>query len=126
MSAAVFLRRQLHITSKGGNNNLEVIGFGRARVVLLKGCQRRMIKISGRADTVFEDAYFILKPEREPTQMSERELITEANRIIRENSVLGEKVTRREITLSMPVFLFLTGLCTAGVFCSIFLLTVIF
>lgn len=102
------------------------MGFGRARVVLLKGCQRRIIKISGRADTVFEDAYFILKPEREHTQMSERELITEANRIIRENSVLGERGTRREITLSMPVFLLLMGLCTAGVFCSVFLLTVIF
>lgn len=80
---------------------------------MLKGCQRQIIKISGCADTVFEEAYFILKPSKY-NGMSESELIKEANRIIRENSYSNEKNNRKFIRISTSVFYSLLILCFSG------------
>lgn len=70
-----------------------------------------MIKISGRADSVFEEAYFIMKPQSFKHIMSERDLVLEANKIIKETSLKQEKSARRAIRIS-PVF-FLSLLITS-------------
>lgn len=89
---------------------------------LLKGCQRRIVKISGIADSVFEEAYFILKPEREGGEMSEREMIAEANRIIRESSSDDDRRLRKSVRLSLGAFLVLTGISLITTVASILLL----
>ena len=70
-----------------------------------------MIKISGCADTVFEEAYFVLKPNIATNTMSERDIIAEANKIIREKTVFGEKGQKHLIRISVSAFF--TLLCTS-------------
>ena len=72
--------------------------------MVLKGTQRRMIKISGCADTVFEEAYFILRPSTGQNDMSKSDIIAEANRIIRENALLSDKKEGKSIKISLGLF----------------------
>ena len=87
---------------------------------MLKGSERRMIKISGRADSVFEEAYFIMKPQSFKNIMSERELVLEANRIIREVSYKSEKTSKKSVRIS-PLLFFSMLLLSAGGIVSCFL-----
>ena len=73
-----------------------------------------MIKISGCADTVFEEAYFILKPGSVKNIMTERDLIIEANRIIKENSCKAEKRRGKVIKISPAMFFVLLFLSFSG------------
>lgn len=66
-----------------------------------------MIKISGCADTVFEEAYFILRPSTGQNDMSKSDMIAEANRIIRENALLSDKKDGKSIKISLGLFLLL-------------------
>lgn len=72
---------------------------------MLKGCQRQMIKISGRADSVFEEAYFIMKPQSFKNIMTERDLVLEANRIIKEMSCRQERKFKKSVRVSPLLFL---------------------
>lgn len=85
---------------------------------LLKGSQRKMIKISGCADTVFEEAYFILKPNGDRDAMSEREIIAEANRIIRESTVFTDKPHKRVVKVSLSALLALIATSVIGILAS--------
>ena len=82
---------------------------------MLKGCQRQMIKISGRADSVFEEAYFIMKPQSIKNIMTERDLVIEANKIIREISYKQEKSHKRAVRISPALFLTLLILSCGGI-----------
>lgn len=73
---------------------------------MVKGCQRRIILLRDAGSDMFEEAYFILKPER--TNAPEQLMIAEANRIITE---------QRHPPAARPRpwwLLFLGGLCTGG------------
>lgn len=79
---------------------------------MVKGCQRRIIMLRGTGSGMFEEAYFILKPEK--AAASEQLMIMEANRIIEENAfsspaqhLSGKRIGRR-------LRFFLGGLCTGG------------
>ena len=74
-----------------------------------------MIKISGRADSVFEEAYFIMKPQNFKSIMSERDLILEANRIIKEISYQHDKSAKKSIRISPILFLSLLVLSAGGI-----------
>ena len=82
---------------------------------MLKGCQRQIIKISGRADCVFEEAYFIMKPQSTKGIMTERDLVLEANRIIKEISYKQEKKLKKSIRISPLFFLSLLVLSAGGI-----------
>ncbi|MBQ7821270.1 MAG: hypothetical protein IJ391_03205 [Clostridia bacterium] len=85
-----------------------------------------MIKISGCADTVFEEAYFVLKPGSEKDRMSERDIIAEANRIIRENSSFSDRRDRRYVKMSFAVFCLLVAMSVFGtVSAALYLATLI-
>lgn len=67
---------------------------------MVKGCQRRIIMLRGTGSGMFEEAYFILKPEK--AAASEQLMIMEANRIIEENAfsspaqhLSGKRIGRR-------------------------------
>ena len=55
---------------------------------MLKGIEKRVVRIKGVGGDVFEEAYFILKDGRMDT--SGEDFISEASRIIEENSFVGE------------------------------------
>ena len=86
---------------------------------MLKGCQRQMIKISGRADSVFEEAYFIMKPQSTKGIMTERDLVLEANRIIKEISYKQEKNSKKSVRISPLFFLSLLVLSAGGIVSAI-------
>ena len=53
----------------------------------MRGCQKKMIRLKGMGDTVFEEAYFILRDE-ERAPIPENALVLEAERIVEENGPL--------------------------------------
>ncbi|MBQ7171382.1 MAG: hypothetical protein IJR89_03790 [Clostridia bacterium] len=60
----------------------------------MRGCQKKMIRLKGMGDTVFEEAYFILRDE-ERAPVSENALVLEAERIVEENALLPARRERR-------------------------------
>ncbi len=85
---------------------------------MLKGSQRKMIKLCGCSNTIFEEAYFILKPD---VMASERDVLSEANRIISENSSFSGNQNKRCVRLSVFAFTFLIILASLGI-CACILL----
>ena len=65
---------------------------------MLKGIEKRVVRIKGVGGDVFEEAYFILKDGRMDTSKKE-DFISEASRIIEENSLIGkeEGVSRKNV-----------------------------
>lgn len=57
---------------------------------MLKGIEKRVVRIKGVGGDVFEEAYFILKDGRMDTSKKE-DFISEASRIIEENSLIGKE-----------------------------------
>ena len=78
-----------------------------------------MIKISGRADSVFEEAYFIMKPQSARNIMTERDLVLEANRIIKEISYKQERSRKKTVRISPLFFLSLLLLSAGGILSGI-------
>lgn len=85
---------------------------------MVKGCQRQIVLLRGTGSELFEEAYFILKPEK--TSLPQARMITEANRIIEENTLRGK---RQGNLLSKPrwdrLLFFLIGLLSGGTFLGI-------
>ncbi|MBQ3126120.1 MAG: hypothetical protein IJC15_03535 [Clostridia bacterium] len=75
---------------------------------MVKGCQRRIILLRETGSSMFEEAYFILKPER--ANAPEELMIAEANRIIAEHKRPAASSTH--VVRRWPSFL--CGLCTGG------------
>lgn len=85
---------------------------------MVKGCQRQIVLLRGTGSELFEEAYFILKPEK--ANLPQARMITEANRIIEENTLQkkrtaissgGQRIGR--------LFFFLLGLLSGGSFLGI-------
>ncbi len=78
---------------------------------MVKGCQRRIILLRETGSGMFEEAYFILKPEKAnaPQQL----MIAEANRIIAEHAA-PHRPHERPARRTAPWLFFLGGLCTGG------------
>ena len=60
--------------------------------VMIKGAQKQMIVLKTAASRYFDEAYFVLKPDLRPNKRNRTDLLTEANRILKESeSVRGGK-----------------------------------
>ena len=71
---------------------------------MVKGCQRQMVVLKCAPDSAFESAYFILRHERQKN-LSQEDIVEQANRLIRENCfVRDKKRKRREILLAALSF----------------------
>ena len=59
---------------------------------MIKGAQKQMIVLKTSASRYFEEAYFVLKSDLKPNKRDRTDLLTEANRILKESeSVRGGK-----------------------------------
>ena len=58
----------------------------------MRGYQKRVIYLKNTGSSLFEGAYFIMKPDSEKTQKRESEMVDEANRIIKENFKSDKKI----------------------------------
>ena len=55
---------------------------------MLKGAEKRMIVVRTRDSRMFEEAYFVVRPEADRDSRNESDMIREANRLL-ENSMAG-------------------------------------
>ena len=53
---------------------------------MIKGCQKRAVFVKNTGSSIFEGAYFILKDKYSEEALSDMNIVSEANRIIEENS----------------------------------------
>ena len=51
----------------------------------MRGCQKQVIYIKNTGSRHFEEAYFVVREDLSPAEISAENMIDEANRIIREN-----------------------------------------
>lgn len=79
---------------------------------MLKGAQKRMYVVKLGEDSLFEEAYFVLR--REATATAGGDMVSEANKIIRQ-SASPQAVQKGKARLSWQIALgFLCGLVTGG------------
>jgi len=88
-------------------------------LLMLKGCQRKMIMMPTRDSSLFETAYFVLKDEAESRRPAKQEMLFEAMRILEENSLSGKPpaYARRHLVLA-----FLYGLFSGALLLAVVLL----
>ena len=54
-------------------------------VKMVRGCQKKIIYLKNSGSNLFEEAYFVIKNDSQYEEMSECDMIEEANRIINES-----------------------------------------
>lgn len=65
---------------------------------MIKGCSKRVIVLKDTGSDFFEEAYFILKPQRESGKCrTDGEFLAEAQKIIKKN-LCGEKLSEKRYT----------------------------
>ena len=85
----------------------------------MKGCQKRVIYLKNTGSELFEEAYFVVSRVGEESKLDEKNMISEANRIISDSIVWERKdrilkIVRRVSAVLLP---FIFGvLITALVF----------
>ena len=82
--------------------------------VMLKGCNKRVVYMKNTDSDMFEEAYFIVRAKHTP-HSSERDMVAEAERIIRESATEKKRGRRRARTL----FSYLMGILSATVFYTV-------
>ena len=88
---------------------------------MIKGCQKRIIKIKDTKSHIFEEAYFILKNGASDT-VSQKDIIYEATSIINKYSVSGASPKRAKKGIKHLLY-FLAGIFMgAAIFFSVYLL----
>ena len=84
---------------------------------MLKGTQKKMIVVEGNTGSMFETVYFVLKRDAEESgRYREKDMISEANRIINENSIEPSLRRKRISTKMAAIFSFLLGTLTGATF----------
>ena len=93
---------------------------------MLRGAEKRMIVVRTKDSRLFEEAYFVVRPEADRGGRNESDMLWEANRIL-ENSMAGWRDEASETSpvpcrrnIRWRVAWFLTGLLAGG--CAVGLL----
>ena len=60
---------------------------------MVRGCQKKIIYLKNSGSNIFEEAYFVIKNDSQYEEISECDMIEEANRIINESFYQGENDT---------------------------------
>ncbi|MGI6166660.1 MAG: hypothetical protein ACOYIA_00775 [Eubacteriales bacterium] len=80
----------------------------------IKGCSRQMIVLNGTGSSMFETAYFIVKPDADIRPHTHGDLLREANRIVEENSFSYCDRRRKTPGRAVRVWLFVAGLLSGS------------
>lgn len=85
---------------------------------MVKGCEKRMIRLQNTGSRMFEEVYFVLREDLPGEGCETRDILAEANRIVEENEMPAHKRTGLR-TVLLP---FLIGAATAtALVCLLFL-----
>ena len=80
---------------------------------MLKGAQKKMYVVKMGEDSLFEEAYFVLK--RDPVSVQGKDMVSEATRIIRQSAAGAQDVTAAPKKWPWQVLVsFVCGLLTGG------------
>ena len=80
---------------------------------MLRGCQKKIIVMKNTGSPMFDEAYFILSENALRAHASERDMINEANRIIREGGDGGDFPRRTQSLRAAALLLSLALLILA-------------
>lgn len=88
---------------------------------MIRGIKRQMIVVKTDKSSIFETAYFLLRTDVSEPRVSGNEMLTEANRIISENSSYRKRhkdERRTRLKNGLPFFIFgsLAGALITGIF----------
>ncbi len=75
----------------------------------IKGCSRQMIVLNGTGSSMFETAYFIVKPDADTRPHTHGDLLREANRIVEENIFRACDDRRKPPGLAARIWFFVAG-----------------
>ena len=84
---------------------------------MLKGSQKQMIVIRTGDSRYFDEAYFVLRREIKTHRVTQSDMISEANRILRESQLeppISQKQKKRR-----GLLLFLAGICCGGLLAAL-------
>lgn len=83
---------------------------------MLKGYQKRLIMMPTRESALFESAYFILRTDSKPKSPTKNEMLSEATRILEENTLMPSKksFSRRHLLVALLVGM-LVGALAVGI-----------
>ncbi len=88
---------------------------------MLKGAQKKMYVVKMGEDSLFEEAYFVLK--RDPVSVQGKDMVSEATRIIRQSAGAQDETAAPKKWPWQVLVSFACGLLTGGgVACAICLL----
>ena len=84
---------------------------------MLKGYQKRLIMMPTRESPLFESAYFILRKDSRPKSPTKNEMLSEATRILEENTLSPRKrdFTRLHLAVALLAGFFLGALAMGTV-----------
>ena len=84
--------------------------------IMIKGAQKQMIVLKTAASRYFDEAYFVLKPDLKPNKRNRTDLLTEANRILKESeSARGGKKRGKKSAWWFAIGLLLGALAATAV-----------
>lgn len=87
---------------------------------MIKGAQKQMIVLKTSASRYFEEAYFVLKTDLKPNKRDRTDLLTEANRILKESESVRNGKHRPKKGWLWFAFGILLGAAAATVICLVF------
>ena len=79
---------------------------------MVKGCERRVVHLKNTDSALFEEAFFLLKDEKNEKPPSQAAMVREANRIIEENITrkgVHEEPAPLMLSQRLAAFFFLLG-----------------
>lgn len=89
---------------------------------MIRGCQKKIIKIRDTKSKLFEEAYFILRCDIDTPHISEKDIISEATSIINSYTKGSKPVKAKRRKIRSLLYFFLGGVVGFLVFFSIYLL----
>lgn len=84
---------------------------------MLRGTQKKVIRIRGGGSALFEEAIFIMKDGLPATHRRDEDMVSEANRLINENDMCVQRRRKRETPGSLRAGFwrcFLSGAAVGG------------
>jgi hypothetical protein len=88
---------------------------------MIKGCTKRVVVVKDVQSDMFEEAYFILKPQtgKRKASSSQSAFLTEANRLVSQNCDLSGVFVQpsariKERSIIRDILFFMSGVAVAG------------
>ena len=83
---------------------------------MLKGAQKKVIIVKDTKSGIFDEAYFIVKNSADHTNLTKRDMVSEAERIISGSVINDGEQTKKSENFLRPLWFFIGMLCSSLIF----------